>query len=113
MFPIICKACAEKIIPINIENKKSLQNRIEEYLTSVRIENFDWIQNLFINITVTNLNFELCEVELVDVSSDHGLKLKHVQLPLDAFSLSAMEEYVVVHEKAIKVLLQFTISYLS
>ena len=52
------------------------------------------------------------EEELADISRDRGLKLKHVQLPLDLFRIYVIEECRVVGKKSIKVLRQFSTSYL-
>ena len=86
-----------------------LGNRIQEYFPSISIEEFDWIRNPFLDLSVTNLsNFHLCEEEeLASLPSDRGLKLKCAQLPLEAFWISVMEEYPTLSKKAIKVLLQF------
>ena len=64
-----------------------LENKIEEYFPSMSIEEFDWICNPFLDLSIINLsNFELCEEEeLASLSSDCGLNLKYTQLPLDTF----------------------------
>ena len=89
------------MIPIIIEHFTYLENRFEEYVPTISITYFDWIHNPFVNLAITNpLCFQLREEEeLADISSDHGLKLKHVQLPLYAFWTSAMDEYLLVGEK--------------
>ena len=54
MFLLIHKACVEKIIPVIIEHLACLDNRIEEYVPSIGIENFDYICNPFVNLTIAN-----------------------------------------------------------
>ena len=81
---------------------------------SISIEELDLIQNPFLDLSATNLsNFHLCEEEgLASLSSDRGLKLKYAKLPLDAFWIAVMEEYPTLSKNAIKVLLNFSTSYL-
>ena len=114
MFPSVRKTCFTEMIPIISAHLTCLENRIQEYFPSISIEEFDWIRNPFLDLSVTNLsNFHLCEEEeLASLSSDRGLKLKYAQLPLDTFWISVMEEYPTLSKKAIKVLLQFSTSYL-
>jgi len=57
-------------------------------------------------------DFALCEEELASHSSDRGLRMNHAELPPDAFWISVMQEYPSIAKKAIKVLLQFSTSYL-
>ena len=112
MFPLVRKTCIKEMIPIIIEHLTSLENRIEEYFPSINVDEFDWIRNPFANLT-NPPNFELCEEEeLASLSSDRGLKIKHTQLPLDEFWISVINEYPAIAKKAIKVLLQFSTSYL-
>ena len=114
MFPSARKTCVTEMILIISEHLTCLQNKIEEYFPSISIEEFDWIRNPFLDLSVNNLsNFEIREEEeLASLSSDRGLKFKYSQLPLDAFWISVMEEYPALSKNAIKVLLQFSTSYL-
>ena len=114
MFPLIRKTSIEKMTPIIVEHLTIFENRIEKYFPSINIQDFDWIRDPFADLTATNpCNLELCEEEeLASISSDRELKLKHAQLPLDAFWISVKNEYPVLSNKAIKVLLQFSTSYL-
>ena len=114
MFPSVRKTCFTEMIPIISAHLTCLENRIQEYFPSISIEEFDWIRNPFLDLSVTNLsNFQLCEEEeLASLSSDRGLKLKYAQLPLATFWISVMEEYPTLSKKAIEVLLQFSTSYL-
>ena len=112
MFPSVRKTCLTEMILIISAHLTYLENRIQEYFPSISIEEFDWIRNSFLDLSVTNLStFHLREEEeLATLSSDRGLKLKYAQLPLDAFWISVMEEYPTLSKKAIKVLLQFSTS---
>ena len=88
IFPLIHKTCVAKIIPIIVEHLTCLENGIEEYFPSISIEQFDWIHNPFIDLSIINFsNVKLCEEEeLASLSSDCGLQFKYTQLPLDAFN---------------------------
>ena len=50
--------------------------------------------------------------ELASLSSDRGLRMNHAERPPDAFWISIMHEYPYIAKKAIKVVLQFSTSYL-
>ena len=52
------------------------------------------------------------EEELVAISTDRGLMIKHKELSLEAFWISIKEEYVSISKKALTILLQFATSYL-
>ena len=114
MFPSVRKTCVTEMIPIISEHLTCLENKIEEYFPSISIEEFDWVRNPFLDLSNINVsNFELCEEEeLASLFSDRGLKLKYAQLLSDAFWISVLEEYPKISKKAIKVLLQFSTSYL-
>ena len=102
MFPSVRKTCLTEMILIISAHLTCLENIIQEYFPSISIEEFDWIHNPFLDLSVTNLsNFRLCEEEeLGSLSSDRGLKLKYAQLPLDPFWISVMEEYPTLSKKS-------------
>ena len=104
LFSSVWKTCIIEMIPIISELSTCLENKIEEYFPSMSIEEFDWIRNPFLDLSIINLsNFELCEEEeLASLSSDRGLKLKYTQLPLDTFWISVMEEYPTLSKKPSK-----------
>ena len=52
------------------------------------------------------------EEELASISSDGTLKLKHSELSLDAFWLLVEKEYAAISQKALRLLLLFSTSYL-
>ena len=57
--------------------------------------------------------FTLTEEEkLASISSDRTLKLKHSELSLDAFWLVVEKEYPAIAQKALRLLLLFSTSYL-
>jgi len=99
------------MIPIILEHLACLETRVEDYFPSNNVDEFDWIRNPFVKLT--DSNFEMCEEkELASLSSDRGLRMNHAELPPDAFWISIMHEYPYIAKKAIKVVLQFSTSYL-
>ena len=103
------------MIPIIGEHLICLENEIKQYFFSISIEEFDWIRNPFLDLSVINYyNFKLCEEEeLASLSSDRALKLNYALPLLDVFWVSVMGEYPpTLSKKAIKILSQFSTSYL-
>ena len=115
-FPLVQKTCVTEIITNIGEHLTCLENKIKQYFFSISIEEFDWIRNPFLDLSVINYyNIKLCvEDKLPSLSSDRALKLNYAQLPLDVFWISIMGEYApTLSKKAIKILLQFSTSYIS
>jgi hypothetical protein len=52
------------------------------------------------------------EQQLAELQCYHTLKMKFNDVPLDAFWISIRKEYRVISAKAVKILLQFSTSYL-
>jgi len=50
--------------------------------------------------------------ELACISSDRGVKIKHVEAPIDTFWIAVKEEYPSLAKKASTILMQFSTSYL-
>ena len=100
IFPLVQKL----VFPIIGEHLTRLENKIKQYFPSISIEEFDWICNPFLDLSVINhYNFKLCrEEELARISSNRTLKLNYVQLPMDAFWISVIKEYPTLSKKAIK-----------
>ena len=62
MFPSVRKTCLTEMILIISAQLTCLENRIQEYFPSISIEEFDWIRNPFLDLSVTNLsNFHFYE----------------------------------------------------
>ena len=51
-FPLVQKIC---VIPIIGEHLTCLENKIKQYLFSISIEEFDWIRNPFLDLSVISL----------------------------------------------------------
>jgi len=71
---------------------------------SISVDEFDWIRNPVVKLRDSS-NFAMCEEkESASLSSDRGLRM-------DAFWFSIIQEYPSIAKKAIKLLLQFSTSY--
>ena len=61
-FPLVQKICGTEMIPTIGEHLTCLENKIKQYFFSISIEEFDWIRNQFLDLSVINYyNFKLCE----------------------------------------------------
>ena len=111
LFPLVRETCVKEMIPITLEQLTCLGRRVEDYFPSNNVDEFEWIRNPFVKLTGSN--FEMCEEkDLASLSRDRGLRMNHAEFPPDAFGISIMHEYPYIAKKAIKVVLQFSISYL-
>ena len=102
---LVRQSCIKKIRPIVFQHLTTLEEKINFYFPSLKTDEYDWVQNLFIeNSSSTGLL--LCEEEeLACVSSDHGLKIKHAGLPIDTFWIPVKEEYPSLAKKALIILM--------
>ena len=60
-FPLVQKSCVTEMNPIIGEHLTCLENKIKQYFFLINIEEFDWIRNPFLDLSVINYyNFKLC-----------------------------------------------------
>ena len=112
MFPTMRTNCTKEIIPIVVEHLTALEENIDHYFPSLNTEKYDWVCNPFVDVP-SNIGFKLCEEEeLATISSDRSLKIKHSAVYIDIFWISIQKEFPALAEKALLVMLQFSISYL-
>ena len=112
MFPTMRSCCKKKMIPIIVKHLCTVGENIDHYFPSINTDKYDWTRNPFIDF---HHNEELQlheEEELASISSDRSLKIKHSEVPIDTFWISIKEEYPALSDKALRVLLQFSTSYL-
>ena len=62
-FSLVQKTSVTEMIPIIGEHLTCLENKIKQYFFSISIEEFDWICNLFLDLSVIVLSFKLGEEE--------------------------------------------------
>jgi len=111
MFPSMQNENMKKSIFNVLEHLKILEENIVKYFPSLNAEKYDWIRNPFISSNTSEFSINE-EEELISLSSDRGLKLKHSEMTLDEFWISLTQEYPLLSEKALVILLQFSTSYL-
>ena len=56
MFPSVRKTCLTEMILIISAHLRCLENRVQEYFPSISIDEFDWIRNPFLDLSVTSLS---------------------------------------------------------
>ena len=101
------------MIPVIVEHLTCFGRRVEEYFPSSSVDEFDWIRNPLVKLRDSS-NFAVCEEkESASLSSDRGLRMNNAELTLDAFWFSIKQEYPSIATKAIKLLLQFSTSYVG
>ena len=112
MFCHFSKTNNKEIVPLVIQHLKSLQEQIENYFPTVSTKNYIWVRNPILPLdTYCNSNFKE-EEELIDIYNDGSIKLLHSKMALDEFWIKIQSEYPNIKEKALIILLQFSIMYL-
>jgi hypothetical protein len=109
MFPTVCSLAAGiKLISV-IEHVNALQGKFSDYFEK-SVEDFNWVHVPFgVLATFPHLKVQ----ELPDLKVDRTIKLKFRELSLDIFWPSLKEEYLVISEMAVRILLPFSTTYLS
>ena len=110
MFPLVFKTKWQEILPLILQHLTSLQEKIEYYFPVLLVEDYEWVRNPSIEV-VSKGQLTLKE-ELTDILHDRTLKLKHCELSLDSFWISVENEYTTIAQKALKILLLFSTTYL-
>ena len=90
----------------------SLQEKIEYYFPALIIEDYDWVINPFIEVESEGQLTQKEEEELTHILHDRTLKLKHCELSLDSFWISVENGYTSIAQKALKILLLYSTTYL-
>ncbi|XP_060846219.1 zinc finger BED domain-containing protein 5-like [Rhopalosiphum padi] len=83
----------------------------EKYFKNEDIDKFAWIQDPFNSIVPSEFN-STEEESLIELSCDSSLKSKFTNMELTKFWISIKNEYPLVCEKALRVLIPFSTSYL-
>lgn len=112
MFPLFTGE--ENHNPLVLETVKahlsSLESNLNSYFPDLDVDRYHWIRNPFLAIPDT------AEVELqgegIDLKNDRTLKLKFGEMSLNSFWVSIQREYPLLSKEAIRVLLQFSTSWL-
>jgi hypothetical protein len=74
-------------------------------------EIYDWVRNPFVGFSQNSLSVQE-EEQLTELHCDRTLKMKFNVVPLDVFWIAVRKEYHVISAEEVKILLQFSTSYL-
>ena len=110
MFPLLQISNSEEMKNIIFKHLCILENDMDFYFPSLKTESYDWIRNPFVPSS-NNLCLK-AEEELMAISCDRTLRLKYSEITIDSFWISVQQEYPVISEIAVSILLQFSTSYL-
>ena len=119
MFPLTKAAVAETdglpVLKKSITNHLHiLQQRLSHYFPDLHISHYDWVRNLFNQsvIKAANVVDLLPQEQLLELSMDRSLQLKHNEMDLDTFWISVRHEYPDLFQQVILILLPFVTTYL-
>ncbi|XP_014785594.1 protein FAM200A-like [Octopus bimaculoides] len=112
MFPSVFKRNCQEIALLILNHLHTLLTNAGKYFPSISVDQYDWIRNSFVEFEPFEEQFTLTEEELVSVLNDRTLKLKHSELNLTAFWLLVEKEYPAIAQKVLRLLVQFSTSYL-
>ena len=118
MFPRLAKFADDNVLPAAVQkliltHLEHLPTKIDLYFDDIDVASYDWIRNPCSSHVTENSQLNPTEEdELADLRNDRTLKLKHAGIPLDLFWISTAKEYSQIGTRALRILLQFSISYL-
>ena len=120
MFPLTKAAVAETddLLPVlkkSITNHLHIfQQRLSHYFPDLDISHYDWVRNPFNQCAIKAANIVdlLAQEQLLELSMDRSLQLKHNEMELDTFWISVRHEYPDLFQQAILILLPFVTTYL-
>ena len=118
MFPRLAKFAEDSVLPAAVQklvltHLEHLQTKIDLYFADIDVASYDWIRNPYSPYVTENAQLSPTEEdELADLRNDRTVKLKHAEIPLDLFWISTAKEYSQISTRALRILLQFSTSYL-
>jgi hypothetical protein len=116
MFPLLADFLTVNNISTGIiagtilNHLQQLSHYFHQYFGDDDVSAFDWIRNPF-ECELTDLTGREQE-QLAELSSDRTLRLQFSRLPLLSFWLACFQEYSLLSDKAINILLPFSTTYL-
>jgi len=112
-FESVPKDFYKTIKVIVIAHLTTLEERINYYFPKLDIKKFDWVRNPFLirNTSVFDLTLNE-EEELILLSNNRDLILKHSKESINSFWINIRCDYSMIAKKALNILLQFSTSYL-
>lgn len=96
-----------------VDHLTILSEKITYYFPNLEIKKYDWVRNPFVASDTSIFELSLNEEEeLISLSNNRDLILKHATEALNSFWINIRSDYPVLANKALKILLQFSTSYL-
>ena len=87
-----------------------LQNKINNYFPNLKIQDYDWIRNPFISTDTRNLS--LVKEKLAEIKDHRSLFMMYKEIDLDRFGVCVSRILLNIGNKALKILLQFSKTYI-
>ena len=100
------------VIDLAKEHLTFIQQKYDKYFFAINTEQYDWIRNPFsanAEMSMKELPLRIRE-NLSEVKSDRTLRLKFSEVQLDAFWISIRDDYKLISDATIEILLQFCIT---
>lgn len=96
-----------------IDHLESLEKQFKKYFQPDINSHFDWVQKPF-NESIQNITHLplKAQEEFAELSSDTNLKLEFAQTNLNSFWINVKDEFPILSDLAIKMLLPFATTYL-
>ena len=112
-FESVPKDFYKSIKLIVIDHLTTLEEQIVYYFPKLDIKKFDWVRNPFLTADTSVYELTLIEEEeLILLSSNRDLILKHSEESINSFWINVRCDYPVIAKKAVNILLLFSKSYL-
>ena len=102
----------EEVRSCILDHLSSLKKHFENYFPDLEIKNYDWIKDPFNSEPKDNVLTISEEEQFIDIVSESALKNRFTTMTLPQFWISLSSEHREISEKALKILLPFTTSYL-
>ena len=88
-----------------------LQNKINNCFPNLEVQDYDWIRNPFISTDTRNFSL-VKEEELAEIKNDQSLFMMYEESDLDRFWVCVSRIHLNIGNKALKILLQFSTTYI-
>ncbi|KAL4135376.1 hypothetical protein QTP88_006990 [Uroleucon formosanum] len=113
MFPSLSVTQeSSEVMKFVVEHLTALEESLDKYFPDLDISEYDWINDPFDkNISLTEFNLEE-EEELAEIRNNRTLLSKYKNVPLNEFWIHVEKIHDKIGKKALKILLQFSTSYL-
>lgn len=113
MFPLTADTDTDNTSTLILEHLSVLEDKLQQYFPSLNVNECDWVRNPFVVTTEDTKHLPLKEAEeLAELQADRTLKLRFRETSLLQFWILVKQEFSVLAEHALCILLQFSTTYL-